>query len=642
MPSITRRGALTTAAALVLPGVAAAQPAAPEPSRPLPAELFFETPSFIDATLSPSGTHVAVVVGSAEHRHALVILELATRKLTPVARLTDLDIGWVRWVSDERVVFRGYDMRNSLGRSLGATQLQAVDVDGGRYRTLDQRWGMWPLPTPGAQQDGWLHVARWEAEDFGELLRVDTLSSRFDEARHPPRANAWLLDGKGELRGVLTLRDDRAALQWREPTGAWRVLREDNRYTGQLPAMLAVLPDGQWLVNSSQGRDTQALYRFDPAANRLAEQPLVAAEGFDVQPHELVWRDDRLAGLRFNTDAEVTVWLDPDMKALQAEIDQRLGATVNVVTPPRRGGAPHALVKAYSDVHPARYFAWHRGERTLTLLGQERPRVQPAQMAPMNFVRYPARDGLSIPAYLTLPPGGPRKNLPLVVLVHGGPWLRGAVWGWDPQVQFLASRGHAVLQPEFRGSTGFGSRHFRASFKQWGLAMQDDLTDGARWAIAQGVADPKRVAIMGASYGGYATLMGLVKEPELFRCGVCWVGVSDIDLMYAAHWSDFPGVWKDHGMPQLIGDRLKDAEQLRATSPLQQAARIRNPLLIGHGRLDKRVPIEHGRRMFDAVKGHNPAAEYVEYAEEGHGWYDPATNMAWWKRVEGFLARHLT
>jgi dipeptidyl aminopeptidase/acylaminoacyl peptidase len=293
-------------------------------------------------------------------------------------------------------------------------------------------------------------------------------------------------------------------------------------------------------------------------------------------------------------------------------------------------------------VHPARYFAWHRGERTLTLLGQERPRVQPAQMAPMNFVRYPARDGLSIPAYLTLPPGGPRKNLPLVVLVHGGPWLRGAVWGWDPQVQFLASRGHAVLQPEFRGSTGFGSRHFRASFKQWGLAMQDDLTDGARWAIAQGVADPKRVAIMGASYGGYATLMGLVKEPELFRCGVCWVGVSDIDLMYAAHWSDFPGVWKDHGMPQLIGDRLKDAEQLRATSPLQQAARIRNPLLIGHGRLDKRVPIEHGRRMFDAVKGHNPAAEYVEYAEEGHGWYDPATNMAWWKRVEGFLARHLT
>jgi dienelactone hydrolase len=637
MTSITRRGALTTAAALALPGLAGAQARA---AAPPPAELFFETPSFIDATLSPSGTHVAVVVGSAEQRHALVILELATRKLTPVARLTDLDIGWVMWLNDERVVFRGYDFRNSLQKSLGASALQAVNIDGSRYRTLEHRWGMNPAAA-GAQDSSWLAVSYWEARDFGNLQFIDTLSDRYRQVEHPPRTNGWLLDGRGELRAALTLRDDRAALHWRDPQGQWKQLREGDRFAGDLPRLKAVLPDGQLLVSASPGRDTQALFRFDPVANRMADTPLVAVDGFDIEPHSLVWRGDQLAGFRFVTDAEVTVWLDPEMKALQAEIDQRLGATVNVVTPPRRGGAPHALVKAYSDVHPARYFAWHRGERTLTLLGQERPRVQPGQMAAMDFVRYPARDGLSIPAYLTLPPGGPRKNLPLVVLVHGGPYVRGATWGWDAEVQFLASRGYAVLQPEFRGSTGFGSRHFRASFKQWGLAMQDDLTDGARWAIAQGVADPKRVAIMGASYGGYATLMGLLKEPELFRCGVCWVGVSDIDLLYAAHWSDLEGAWKDHGMPKLIGDRVKDAEQLRATSPLQQAARIRNPLLIGHGRLDKRVPIEHGRRMFDAVKGHNPAAEYVEYAEEGHGWWDPATNVAWWKRVEGFLARHM-
>jgi dipeptidyl aminopeptidase/acylaminoacyl peptidase len=201
--------------------------------------------------------------------------------------------------------------------------------------------------------------------------------------------------------------------------------------------------------------------------------------------------------------------------------------------------------------------------------------------------------------------------------------------------------GYAVLQPEFRGSSGFGKRHFTSSFKQWGLAMQDDLTDGARWLVQQGIADPKRVAIIGASYGGYAALMGLVKEPELFRCAVSWVGVSDIELMYAAHWSDAPGVWKEHGMPQLIGDREKDAEQLRSTSPLQQAARIRNPLLIGHGKLDRRVPVEHGRRLYAAVKPHNPAVEYVEYDEEGHGWYKPETQVQWWQRVVAFLGRHL-
>jgi dipeptidyl aminopeptidase/acylaminoacyl peptidase len=643
--AISRRQALATGAAVAagaLPGRARAQAPA---AAPLPAELFFENPSFIQATLSPSGAHAAVVVGSAEHRHALVIIDLATRKLTPVARLTDLDIGWVQWVSDERVVFRGVDFRNSLERSQGATRMLAVDIDGSRYRTLDHRWGMRPAPAPGAQQDGWLHVSYWEAQDFGNLMRVDTRSDRFQNISHPPRANDWLVDGRGELRAVLTLREDRAALHARDDAGGWKLLREADRFTGGMPWPYAVLPDGQWLVGSSEGRDTRALFRFDPVANRLADKPLLAVDGFDLDPHALVWRDERLAGLRFLADAEVTVWLDAEMKALQAEIDERLGATVNVLQPPRRGPAPHVLVTAYSDVHPPRFFAWHRGERTLTLLGASRPRVQPAQMAQMDFLRYAARDGLSIPAYLTLPKvgpgGGAPKKLPLVVLVHGGPWLRGATWGWDGAVQFLASRGYAVLQPEFRGSTGFGSRHFRSSFKQWGLAMQDDLTDGARWAIAQGVADPQRVAIVGASYGGYASLMGLVKEPELFRCGVCWAGVSDIDLMYAAHWSDAPGVWKDHGMPQLIGDREKDAEQLRATSPLQQAARIRNPLLIAHGRLDERVPVQHGRRLYEAVKAHNPAVEYVEYAEEGHGWHDPATQVAWWQRVEAFLGRHL-
>jgi dienelactone hydrolase len=637
MTTMDRRTTLAALAGTLTPTVGWAQAAAPKPA---PAELFFENPSFVQATLSPGGTHAAVVVGSAEHRHALVTIDLATLKPTPVARLTDFDIGWVMWVNDERLVFRGYDARNSLEKSLGATAMQAVNVDGSRYRTLEHRWGMRPAAM-GAQDSSWMTVSYWEAQDFGQLIHIDTLRDVYSPIDQPVRSNGWLLDGKGELRAALTMRDDRAALHWRDPQGPWKQLRESDRFTGDLPGLEAVLPDGQLLVSSAEGRDTLALYRYDPVANRMADKPLVAMDGFDIDPHELVWRGDQLAGFRFVADAEVTVWLDPEMKALQAEIDQRLGATVNVLMPPRRGNAPHVLVHAYSDVHPSRFFLWHRGERKLTLLGQARRAVRPEQMAPMDFVRYPARDGLSIPAYLTLPPGGAKKNLPLVVYVHGGPWVRGSTWGWQGDVQFLASRGYAVLQPEFRGSRGFGKRHFTSSFKQWGLAMQDDLTDGARWLIQQGIADPKRVAIIGASYGGYAALMGLVKEPELFRCAVSWVGVSDIDLMYGAHWSDMPDEWKKYGMPRMVGDRVKDAEQLRATSPLQQAARIRNPLLIGHGKLDERVPIQHGRRLHAALKDHNPAVEYVEYDEEGHGWMKPATHVHWWQRIEAFLGKHL-
>jgi dipeptidyl aminopeptidase/acylaminoacyl peptidase len=171
--------------------------------------------------------------------------------------------------------------------------------------------------------------------------------------------------------------------------------------------------------------------------------------------------------------------------------------------------------------------------------------------------------------------------------------------------------------------------------------MQTDLVDAVRWATAQGLVDPKRVCIAGASYGGYATLMGLVRDGDLFKCGVEWVGVSDIFLMYDAHWSDLPSEWKRYGMPQLVGDRAKDAAQLEATSPLKQAARVKNPLLIAHGRIDQRVPIEHGRRMADAVKAHNPDVEWVEYDKDGHGWSLPETDIDWWTRVERFLARHI-
>jgi dipeptidyl aminopeptidase/acylaminoacyl peptidase len=181
----------------------------------------------------------------------------------------------------------------------------------------------------------------------------------------------------------------------------------------------------------------------------------------------------------------------------------------------------------------------------------------------------------------------------------------------------------------------------RAGWKQWGLKMQDDVADATRWAIGQGLADSKRICIAGASYGGYATLMGLIRDPDLYRCGVAWAAVTDIGLLYSLNWSDLSEVWKKYGMPVLIGDPVQDATQFDATSPLKQAARLSQPLLLAFGGSDQRVPIAHGTRLRDAVRKTNSQVEWIEYADEGHGWSRPENRYDFWTRVEAFLAKQL-
>jgi dipeptidyl aminopeptidase/acylaminoacyl peptidase len=243
---------------------------------------------------------------------------------------------------------------------------------------------------------------------------------------------------------------------------------------------------------------------------------------------------------------------------------------------------------------------------------------------------------------LTLPAKGGKK-LPMVVMVHGGPYVRGTEFGWDPTAQFLASRGYAVLEPEFRGSTGYGLGLFKAGMKQWGLSMQDDIADSVQWAVAQGHADPERVCIMGGSYGGYATLMGLIKDPGLYRCGIAYAAVTDIPLMLEGMlWqSDTPDEYRKYGAPIMLGDVHADAERFAATSPLRQAARIKRPLLLAHGSDDRRVPVVHFTKLRSALEAHRADAEFMEYSGEGHGWSVSKTSIDFWTRVERFLDKHI-
>jgi dipeptidyl aminopeptidase/acylaminoacyl peptidase len=260
------------------------------------------------------------------------------------------------------------------------------------------------------------------------------------------------------------------------------------------------------------------------------------------------------------------------------------------------------------------------------------------ELAEVRPIRYESRDGLSIHGYLTLPAGREPRDLPLVVHPHGGPWARDE-WGFDPELQFLASRGVAVLQMNFRGSLGYGRAFWEAGFRQWGLSMQDDVTDGARWAIEQGIADPERIAIYGGSYGGYATLAGITKTPELYACAISYVGVSNLFTWIEA----FPPYWKPflEMIHEMVGHPERDAEQWRATSPLFQVASIRVPLLVVQGAQDPRVKKEESDQIVAALQDRDVPVQYLVKDNEGHGFSNEENQFEFYRAMESFLTEHL-
>jgi len=637
---------------------------------PPPIEDFFGNPEFSGAQLSPSGKYLAVRVGAKDKRDRLAVVTLADSTVQVVGNFSDADIGQFDWVNDDRLVFTATDRSVGVGDMRYAPGMYAINRDGSKFRQLVSRsgkpfitvsnggvgarellpWNTYLLGQRNAQDNEFVYVVYAVRNggqlEYIDLQRLNTLTGKYTSFKRPGDTMRWLLDNNGEPRLATTVEKGVSTLYYRDPAKEqeWRALTSYNTYTGghDVFSPMAFGPDGTLYVVSHAHKDKSAVYTYNLATGAMSDKPLVQLDGYDFSGR-MIMNKDKLLGVRYLTDAQGTTWLDAGMKAMQEKVDSMLPNTVNLLTPPARPESPWVLVVAYSDLFPSRTMLYNSETKLLSVVGASYPKIQPQQMAQQTLVHYKARDGLDIPAWLTLPQGGARKG-PMVVLVHGGPYVRGKSWGWDPQVQFLASRGYAVLEPEYRGSTGFGSRHFRAGWKQWGLKMQDDIADGTRWAAAQGYADPKRVCIAGASYGGYATLMGLINDPDLYQCGIDWAGVTDINLLYDGHWnftSDLPDGWKQYGMPSLVGDQVKDAEQLKATSPLLQAARIKQPLLLAYGGADQRVPLPHGTKFYKAVKETNPDVEWIEYEEEGHGWALPKNRVDFWSRVEKFLDKHI-
>lgn len=649
------RGMLCIAILLAI-DTAAAQGQITRPS----VEQFFENNAFGGALLSPNGMFLAVRLSKPGRRDFLAVVELESKTAKVVAEYKDADVGDFQWVNNGRLVYNLRDLTDNFTALDYGPGLYAVDRDGDRKIKLAARsvresapqpWNTMLMRQPGSQDSDWIYVERpiydKKYKYIGtRLRRLNTVTGASQIGPEPDvEVSSFMLDAKGEPRLALLNTDLDNSIYYRDPDkNTWRKLAGHDNYKDIRTQVrpLGFGSDGTLYVIAYAGEDKTTLRTLDLVTGEVSKEVLVATAGYDFSG-ELI-QTDKLLGVRFTTDALTNLWFDSGMKALQEAIDKALPRTVNLMAPPSRPGAPRMLVEAYSDVQPPRYFIYDTRSGELDPVGEAYPGIDPAAMGKQQAVQFKARDGLDLSGLLTMPPGAARKNLPMIVLVHGGPWVRGSTWGWDPDSQFLASRGYAVLEIAFRGGMGFGAKHFEAGLKQWGLAMQDDLADGTRWAIGQGIADPRRICIAGASYGGYAALMGLVNDPDLYRCAVNWLGVTDIKLMYTGTWfskPDFSEGYLRHGMPILIGDPDKDAAQLTATSPIQQAARIHQPVLLAYGGEDERVPIHHGKKFHAAVKQTNRQVEWVEYREEGHGWRLPGNRIDFWRRVERFLDKHI-
>jgi dipeptidyl aminopeptidase/acylaminoacyl peptidase len=389
-------------------------------------------------------------------------------------------------------------------------------------------------------------------------------------------------------------------------------------------------------VLSNLKRDKKTLVLVDPATAK-EERVVFGRDDVDVAGAGWSRLRKRMTEIDYVTDRVHREFPDPDTAALYATLERKLpGYEINLqaITDDEN----RMIVAASSDRTAGTRYLYDRRADTLTKLGEISPWLPADQMAPMQPIQYTSRDGLTIHGYLTLPVGRDPKNLPVVVHPHGGPWARD-VWGFDPEVQFLANRGYAVLQMNFRGSTGYGRKFWEASFGQWGLKMQDDITDGVDWLVKQGVADPKRICIYGASYGGYATLAGLTQTPDLYACGVDYVGVSNL----LTFMQTIPPYWKPmlEMMYVQVGNPETDKARLTATSPALNAAKIKSPLLVAQGARDPRVNKDESDQMVAALKKRGIDVPYMVKDNEGHGFHNEENQLDFYAAMEKFLAKYL-
>jgi dipeptidyl aminopeptidase/acylaminoacyl peptidase len=455
-------------------------------------------------------------------------------------------------------------------------------------------------------------------------------------AQNPGDIIGWQTDHAGRVRmAVRSVGLNTITLYRPDEKSEWKPIITTDYKTEIEPAFFTADNSKLYMI-SNRGRDKKALVLIDPARPDAEEVLFVDGE-VDTGGADWSRARKRLTMATYLKDKQERKFFDPYMENVFARLKAKLpGMEFNLQNSTR--AEDKFIVAAFNDRTPGSRYIYDVKADTLSKLGDINPKIPAEGMAPMKPISYQSRDGLTIHGYLTLPVGREPRNLACIVNPHGGPWARDA-WGYNPEIQFLANRGFCILQMNFRGSTGYGRKFWEASFGEWGLKMQDDITDGAQWLIAQGIADPKRLGIYGGSYGGYATLAGVVYTPDLYAAAVDYVGVANLFTFM----NTIPPYWKPF-LPKfqdMVGHPEKDKARLTATSPVLHADRIKAPLFIAQGARDPRVNKAESDQMVEALKKRGVEVQYMVKDDEGHGFRGEDNQFEFYAAMEKFFAQHL-
>jgi dipeptidyl aminopeptidase/acylaminoacyl peptidase len=537
--------------------------------------------------------------------------------------------------------------RSRGGRPFPVSRLVTVNADGSDARVLFQNSVVNEHPLAQTQYQD--RIVAWLPDDpehvlielayqdglFPAVYRLDvaTGSLKVVVPARPPVID-WIADRAGNVRFGYGFRGSEAVYIAKSGLyGAWHTLGRFNRFDPERfePLMFGALPNELFVFAPQQRR--AAVWQMD--LEEKHELQLVFSQP-EVDVHAIIeWPPDgRVAGFQYETDRPHIFFIDPQAQSVERAMEQVLPGAYHLVVDGTPDGR-RLLTMSFSDVMPPRYHLLDAAQGAPVEIGEDNAWLSHVRLAPMKPVTVPGPDGIRIPGYLTLPAGSqPGTPLPAVVFPHGGPHYRDS-WGYDPLLQLMASRGYAVLQLNFRGSSGYGQEWSEAGHQAWGTVMNDDITAGAHWLVAQGIADPRRMCIVGWSYGGYAALIGVVKQPQLYRCAASIAGVSDL-LQLAHDDARFYG-----GREAALESTGADKAELEAESPRRHADRIHVPILLVHGLDDTRVLDEQSREMARALDRSGVPHELVLIENGGHTLLGPEMRLTLYRALERFLAVNL-
>jgi dipeptidyl aminopeptidase/acylaminoacyl peptidase len=653
----TRRALLRAAAASMvlaaLRPIPAAEPVPAKAPAPPTIDQLFGLPNIRQPRLSPDGKRIAFLFPH-EKKLALGVFERATGESRLVLRGEDESLYAFFWKGNDRLVFEA-DVSGNESFFIGSTDLSGKKVLrlAESQRLQENLTGtaaaiVSELPADPAR----IVVTAFFADNVENAIFLggSVVLARLNVQN---RARTPVLEFKESDRHVRLVCDLTGALRVRGRLEGKQVVWEHRADDGSTfkpiarhayhgyredwqPLAFAGDNTTLWLI-SRQAHDRGALHAYDTRTGQLGEPLFVPREGELLD--ELILSPDRrrLLGVVYETDRRHYHWFDAERGDLHRKLENTFAGSEVRITSESDDGTVK-LIWVGHDREPGTYFILDEKAGSLALFRRSR-NVDPAQLLPRKPISYPARDGLTIHGYLTLPAGAEGRRVPLIINPHGGPFGIRESWGFDNEAQFLASRGYAVLQPNYRGSGGYGREFLNKGRQQWGRAMQDDLSDAVKWAVAQGIADPARVAIFGASYGGYATLAGLTLTPELYRCGINYVGASDLEITFKNRGDD---AWvRDDDFSYQREWVGPTADYRAATSPVNFVERIRVPTLHAYGEKDPRVKIDHWTRLEAQLKKLGLPYETISQKKQGHGFRDEKASTGFYGRLEQFLAAHL-